>query len=323
MSMKGLDVSEFQGTIDWDKVKAAGYQFAMIRAGYGFKTLDRQFKRNIAECNRIGLPAGAYWFCYALNADTARQEAEGCLNAISGYRFDYPICYDIEQASADYALQNGVTFTKSLASQIVTAFCSRIETAKYYTMFYTNKNFLQTYIQSDLSKKYALWYAFYNSTPDNTSCGIWQYTSQGSVPGIGGDVDLNHGYVDYPSVIKKAGLNYLTGSTPTPAPTPAPDYITYVVQSGDTLSGIGARYGTTYQTLASLNNISDPNLIYAGQTLRIPENNSGSAKYYKIQSGDTLSSIALRYGTTVSALQALNGISDPNLIYAGNTIRVS
>ncbi len=63
MSIKGLDVSEFQGIIDWDQVKAAGYQFAMIRAGYGFGTLDKQFQRNAAECNRVGLPIGVYWFC--------------------------------------------------------------------------------------------------------------------------------------------------------------------------------------------------------------------------------------------------------------------
>ena len=65
MSIKGLDVSEFQGIVDWAQVKGAGYQFAMLRAGYGFRTPDQQFRRNAAECNRIGLPAGAYWFCYA------------------------------------------------------------------------------------------------------------------------------------------------------------------------------------------------------------------------------------------------------------------
>ena len=67
MSQKGLDVSEFQGTIDWTQVQSAGYQFAMLRAGYGFGTVDRQFHRNAAECNRLGIPVGAYWFCYAIS----------------------------------------------------------------------------------------------------------------------------------------------------------------------------------------------------------------------------------------------------------------
>ena len=75
MSFKGLDVSKYQGTIDWSQVKAAGYDFAMLRAGYGFNTIDPQFQRNASECNRLGIPIGAYWFCSALNPAIAVQEA--------------------------------------------------------------------------------------------------------------------------------------------------------------------------------------------------------------------------------------------------------
>jgi len=324
MNIKGLDVSEFQGTIDWEQVKAAGYQFAMLRAGYGFGTLDQQFKRNAAECNRIGLPIGVYWFCYAVSPETARQEADGCINAISSYRLDYPVCYDIEQATVNYAAENGVTLTKNLATQFIRSFCNRVEELGYFAMFYSNRNFLNNYVSKDLSSRYALWYAYYNSQFDSTGCGMWQYTDQGSVPGIGGNVDLDTSFVDYSSVIQKAGLNHLDGSKPTPTPTPpAQNYITYVIQPGDTLSGIAQRYGTTYQTLAALNGITNPNLIYAGQTIRVPEDEAPAARYYTIQPGDTLSGIALKFGTTVSALQRLNGISNPNLIYAGNTIRIS
>lgn len=101
---------------------------------------------------------------------------------------------------------------------------------------------------------------------------------------------------------------------------------TYVVQSGDTLSGIASKFGTTYQHLANINGISDPNKIYPGQTLKISGGGSAPAapakQYYTIKSGDNLSSIAARYGTTVSQLCAWNGISNPNLIYAGTSIRV-
>ena len=83
-----------------------------------------------------------------------------------------------------------------------------------------------------------------------------------------GNVDLDTGFIDYPAVIRKAGLNHLDGGS-NPAPPPVQDYITYVVQPGDTLSGIAARYGTTYQTLAALNGITNPNLIYAGQTIQM------------------------------------------------------
>ena len=293
MNIKGIDVSKFQGEVDWEQVKAAGYQFAMLRAGYGFSTIDEQFRRNAAECNRIGLPIGAYWFCYAVSPETAVQEADGCISTISGYKLDYPVCYDIEQASADYASGQGVTLTPVL----------------------------DTYLGTELSRRYALWYARYADTFDGTDCGMWQYSSQGSVPGISGSVDLDISYVDYPAVIRKAGLNHLTGSVPAPAPVPSPEYITYVIQPGDTLSGIAARFGTTVSTLSSLNNIADPNKIYAGTTIRVPENSS-AAKTYTIRPGDTLSGIAARFGTTVSAIAALNGISDPNRIYAGTTVRI-
>ena len=287
MNIKGLDVSEFQGEINWERVKNAGYQFAMIRAGYGFNTIDKQFQRNASECNRIGLPIGVYWFCYAVSPETAIQEADGCLRTIRNYRIDYPVCYDIEQASAAYALGEGVTITPALA------------------------------------KRYAFWYARYASSFDGTDCGMWQYTNEGSVPGIGGNVDLDIGYIDYPGIIRRAGLNHLSETAPPPAPPSAPTYITYTIQPGDTLSEIAERFGTTVSSLSALNGISDPNLIYAGNTLRIPQGGNSASVYYTIQPGDTLSEIAERFGTTVASLSALNGISDPNLIYAGNTLLIS
>lgn len=323
MSIKGLDVSEFQGEVDWERVKAAGYKFAMLRAGYGYNTIDKQFRRNASEYNRIGLPVGVYWFCYAFSPEKAVQEADGCIDIISEYRLDYPVCYDIEQASADYIEKQGVSFTPALAKNVVKSFCDRIEAKGYYAMFYTNRNFLDTYLGTELSKRYAYWYARYADRFDGTDCGIWQYTSTGSVPGITGNVDLDLGYTNYPSVIKKAGLNHLSASSPSPSP--VPEYITYVIQPGDTLSGIARRYGTTVTALTQLNKLSDPDKIYAGNTLKVPENGTGvdsSTQYYTIRPGDTLSEIARRFGTTVSALTRLNGISDPDKIYAGNRIRI-
>ena len=191
MSIEGLDVSEFQGNIDWTQVKNSGRQFAMIRAGYGFNTLDQKFRQNITECNRIGMPAGAYWFCYAISPETARQEADGCIDAISSYRIEYPVCYDIEQASINYAAQNGVTITPDLAAQIVTAFCDRVEERGYFAMYYSNQNFLNAYLPWEMARRYALWYAYYDRRYDGIDCGIWQYTNTGSVPGITGNVDLD------------------------------------------------------------------------------------------------------------------------------------
>lgn len=326
MSIKGLDVSRFQGEVDWERVKAAGYQFAMLRAGYGDSTVDEQFRRNASECNRIGLPVGAYWFCYAVSPENAAREADICIRTVSGYRLDYPVCYDIEQASANYIEEQGVSFTPALAQNLVKSFCSRVESKGYFAMFYSNQSFFNTYLGTALAKRYAFWYARYTDTFDGTDCGIWQYTNVGRIPGISGNVDLDLAYVDYPSVIRKAGLNRLSGSAPVPpAPSPAPQYITYVIQSGDTLSGIAQRFGTTVSALADLNGISDPDKIYAGNTIRVPENGSSGSSgpvYYTIRPGDTLSGIALKYGTTVSALADLNGISNPDKIYAGSRIRI-
>ena len=127
MSIKGLDVSRFQGEVDWERVKAAGYRFAMLRAGYGDSTVDEQFRRNASECNRIGLPIGAYWFCYAATAENAAKEADSCIRTVSGYRLDYPVCYDIEQASADYVKKLGISFTPALARELVKSFCNAVE----------------------------------------------------------------------------------------------------------------------------------------------------------------------------------------------------
>lgn len=107
----------------------------------------------------------------------------------------------------------------------------------------------------------------------------------------------------------------------TPAPTPSGDYINYTIQKGDTLSGIAAKYGTTYQELARINNIANPNLIYAGNIIKVPRK-ATQDRYYTIQKGDTLTSIAKKFNTTVDELVRKNNIANPNLIYAGNTIRV-
>lgn len=266
MSLKGIDVSYYQGTIDWNKVKNAGYQFAMLRAGYGFNTVDSQFRRNASECNRLGIPIGVYWFCYALDTKSAIQEAEGCLDAIADFRLDYPVCYDMEEASIGYASKHGVTINSTMATNIVKAFCDHIEDNGYFAMYYSNKHFLQSYFSPALSEEYALWYAYYRKTLDNPNCGMWQYTSEGKVPGIHGHVDMNLCFVDYPAIIKGAGLNHLDGD----GPATDGDYITYIIQPGDTLSEIALHFGTTVEALALINGIDNPDLIYAGNTLLIP-----------------------------------------------------
>ena len=139
--------------------------------------------------------------------------------------------------------------------------------------------------------------------------------SVSEIASLNGISDANFIYVG--QVLKLSG-----SSAPVQS---APSSSVYTVQYGDTLSGIAAAYGTTTAALASLNGISDPNTIYVGQQLTISGGNApaqSSSEYYVIQYGDTLSGIAAAYGTTTAALASLNGISDPNSIYAGQQIRV-
>lgn len=214
MRTKGIDVSTFQHTIDWDAVKADGIQFAMIRAGYGQNNIDAQFVRNISECNRVGMPCGVYWFSYARTADDAKREAEFCLKAVKPYRLEYPIAYDFEYDSVRQARLAAVNVTKELATSFVHAFLSAVEAARYYGMLYANSDYLRKYFDES-TLKYDLWKAAWNTDFDNPpDCGIWQY---GGAPVKGittGDVDSNFAYKDYPAIIRAAGLNHLVEAQP-------------------------------------------------------------------------------------------------------------
>lgn len=149
---------------------------------------------------------------------------------------------------------------------------------------------------------------------------IWQYSSSA------GSLDLDIANMDRDAWMAYASKNGEVKPTPQPAPAPQPqsDYQEYVVQSGDTLSGIASRFGTTYQKIAADNGIANPDYIVPGQVLKIYGGGQPSqqAEYYTIQPGDTLSEISARYGTSIDQLCAWNGIANANLIFAGQTIRV-
>ena len=194
--IKGIDISTWQGTPDFSKVKAAGVQFVIARAGYGQNNIDKQFRRNASECNRLGIPFGVYWFSYALNAEMARQEARYCLEAVKGYRLEYPIFFDLEYDTVRYAKQNGVTITKALATQMVKAFCSEIEAAGYYAANYMNNDYAKNMFDMAALKQFDVWYAWYNATINRSDAGLWQYSSSGKVNGISGNVDLDYALKD-------------------------------------------------------------------------------------------------------------------------------
>lgn len=203
----GIDISTFN-TIDYANLKC---DFAIVRAGYGkyTKQKDDMFEKHYSNLHPK-MPIGAYWYSYAMSADEAKQEAKACIEVIKGKKFELPIYYDVEES-------NQFKLGKAKVSEIIAAFCSELEKAGYYTGFYTSASWYNSVIDDNVKKKYACWIAHWNVTKPNINgkYGIWQY-KVGQYSGCKGDVDLDYMYEDYPTIIKNAGLNGYTKTTPTP-----------------------------------------------------------------------------------------------------------
>lgn len=239
-SMKYIDISKFQGVIDFSKVQG-NVDGIIIRAGYGQNNIDEQFRRNISECNRLGIPCGVYWFSYAYTPAMAAKEAEYCLAAIKPYKVELPVCFDFEYDSVTYAQKQGVTVTPALANAIVKAFCGAVEKAGYYSVNYANPDFLNRYF-TDVSA-YDLWLAAWPTTVNLSNpprkCGIWQWGGS-TVPGIAGNVDTNEAYRDYAALIRGAGLNHLADNPPAASPEKAQDSVEQAV--ADVMEYINHRF---------------------------------------------------------------------------------
>lgn len=314
--MKGIDVSVWQGNIDWNKVKADGIEFAIIRSGWGWQgdgEMDTYFHQNIKNAKNAGIKVGVYHYSYASSVKNARQEAKYCLEIVKsvGIPLDLPIYFDIE----DKSISN--RHDKETRTNMCIAFCTEIENAGYWAGVYANLNWYNNYLSKEkLANKYTLWLAQYNTTHD-MDCDVWQYTSSGKVNGINGNVDMNKMYRDLPSEIN--------GNHATSKPVVAESYGTYTVASGDTLSGIASKYGTTYQYLAEINGIANPNLIYAGQVLKVPTQvNEQENRVYTVKSGDSLWKIAeshLGSGTRYKEIKSLNGLTS-DTIFPGQVFKL-
>lgn len=263
MKLKLIDVSEHQGTIQWDTVKNQ-IDGAILRCGYGDDIPtqdDKQWRRNADACTRLGIPFGLYIYSYAATMEQIESEARHALRLAKEYRLSYPIYLDLEQVG-----------TEAGAFERACRFGDIIEAAGYWCGIYANLNWWTNYIGG--LERFTKWVAQYNSRCDYTGANldIWQYSSTARINGISGNVDMNECYRNLPGEI-------ISGSTPCvpdvpakeePPKSPQPQSpVIYTVQSGDTLSEIAETFGTTYQQLASLNQLSNPNLIYIGQQLKI------------------------------------------------------
>ena len=202
----GIDVSKWNGDIDWKTVKSTGSAgFAMIRSSYGYEDTDPKLADNVKGCEENDIPYGFYHYMYARTVKEAHMEAAYFLNVISGYSPEYPVVLDIEESFYD-------GMSKELVTDIVVAFMEDLENAGYYAMIYSYAKFFDDNLIYDRIADYDIWVACWGDESklfENFSYhyGMWQYSETGKLDGIEEYVDLNYCYKDYKGTIKKYGLN--------------------------------------------------------------------------------------------------------------------
>lgn len=327
----GIDVSTWQGNFNFKQASDEGVKFAIIRGAYN-RSKDNRFEEYYKNAKEAGLNVGVYQYSMATTVEEALAEAKFLENnVLINKKFELPIYLDIE----DNVHKN---LTKSQVSDIAKAWLNYLEEKGFFVGVYSNKSFLETYLNDNIRTDYSIWVAQWAAECTYEGpYGMWQFGGEtnlirsNKVAGVVCDQDYM--IVDYPSLIKARGMNgYGTSNNNSNGGLDggsnnnnnSDSTINYVVQQGDNLSSIAARYGTTYEAIAKLNGISNPNLIYPGQVLKIESSKGqgidGEAIYYTVKPGDNLSSIASKYGMSYQTLASINGISNPNLIYPGQVL---
>ena len=197
--MKGIDVSGWQGEIDFKAVKSSGIDFVIVKAGEGDVIVDT-WEKNFKNAKDAGLMVGAYWFCTSTTIDGAIQEAHKFIGALNGKQLDFPVYLDMETSGQ---FNNG----KAFCTQLVEAFCSELEKAGYYAGVYCSTYWYSNYVDDNIRMKRPNWIAQYDDKCYyNGSFGIWQFGTD-TVPGVEFDCDRNWGYFDYSGYIKTHKLN--------------------------------------------------------------------------------------------------------------------
>jgi len=207
-AMVGIDVSAFQGEIDWRQVADSGIEFVMIRAGYrgyskGIIVEDSFFRQNIAGALEAGLQVGVYIFSQAINVWEAEEEAAFLMEAVKDYNVTFPLVFDWEPIGAE-ARTDGLS--AEALNRCAGAFCETVKEGGYTPVIYFNQN--QGYLTYDLSKlqDYNFWLAEYRTVPSfYYHFDLWQYSAKGKVPGIQGDVDLDLCFVDFGALAAQGG----------------------------------------------------------------------------------------------------------------------
>lgn len=197
----GIDVSAYQGEIDWQQVADSGVEFAMIRLGYrgysqGVIMPDKNFEQNLRGALDAGLEVGVYFFSQAVSVWEAEEEAQYVLDAIQGYDVTYPVAFDWEFIAGDTARTDGMG--PEAITRCAGAFCDMIREAGYHPVVYFNQDLGYLSYQLDRLTDYTFWLAEYNARPSFFyHFDLWQYTHTASVPGIEGNVDMNLAFREF------------------------------------------------------------------------------------------------------------------------------
>lgn len=316
----GIDVSFWQGNFNFQQAKNEGVKFAILRGAYNLSK-DTKFEEYYNNAKVAGLDVGIYHYSMATTVQEAEREAQFLLdNVLVGKKFELPIYFDIEDAVHK-------NLSKGQVSAITRAYLEYLGSKGYWVGVYSSKSFIDTYLEDDIKKRYAMWIAQWNTELTyNGQVGMWQFGGEQnflrSIKINGQTVDQNYMLVDYPNLIKSKGRNGYGANTSNVKPQePTTTVKTYKVVSGDNLSSIASRFGVTVQDLSSLNNITNANLIYPGQILKV-DGVVDSTIYHTVAAGEFLGIIASKYNVTVQSICKLNNISNPDLIYAGQKLKI-
>lgn len=331
-NMNGIDISNHQRGIDVDRVQ--GLDFVIIKATEGRTYRNPDMSRTYRDARAEGLKTGLYHYASGGNAVA---EAEHFVNTVGDRVGENILVLDYEGT----AVNNGVGWAMDFMDAVYNM-------TGVKPVIYMSRSVISRYDWTPaVNAGYKLWvaayyrgytpiYGFVNDPPIYGSLGeyandtvMYQYTSTGRLSGWGGNLDLDVFYGNESDWDALAG-HQSSGDYDPGEPEPSGDTVYYTVRYGDTLSGIASKYGTTYQHLAQINNISNPNLIYPGQVLVIYGNsgNNGNASQgtvsatYTVRSGDCLSVIGARLGVSWQSIAQANGITPPYTIYPGQVIAI-
>lgn len=312
----GIDVSEFQGYIDYSRVKEAGIEVVYMRTSEGTNFVDPYFKTNYNNAKANGLKVGFYHYVTSRSVTEAIDEADYFVSVIEGTSPDCKLAMDFEYFDG---------LSNYEVNQISEAFLTRVKEVSGKDVVIYSDAYNAQYVFDNSLSVYPIWVAdyFVDEPVSNDKWNYWvgfQYSDIGSIDGINGSVDLDHFtdgiFLNDSEIIVNTGSKIEASNSNRE--------ITIVVQRGDTLSYLAYKYGTTVKSIVDLNDIANPNLIYIGERIVIPTTNNAinnfETKTYIVKSGDTLSEIARKFNVTVQSIAIENNISNPNYIYVGERL---